>query len=56
MVEKLEQRRRLLMINGLRRDDAIEQAANEVVADWGLNIKSATLISWWANPKRLRHR
>ena len=53
-VAQLDRRRRELMIAGQSRGDAIQQAAREIAGGYG--VSAATLISWWANPGRLRRK
>jgi hypothetical protein len=53
-VAQFDHRRRELMIAGQSRDDAIQQAAREIAGDFF--VRPETLISWWANPGRLRRK
>jgi hypothetical protein len=53
-IAQFDCRRRELQAKAVPRDDAIWQAAREI-AD-GYLVGPATLISWWANPGRLRRK
>jgi hypothetical protein len=53
-VSQLDQRRRELQAQGVSRDNAVQQAADETAPNY--YVTPATIISWWKNPERLRRK
>ncbi|MGE0060914.1 MAG: hypothetical protein AB7T86_02420 [Xanthobacteraceae bacterium] len=53
-VAQFDSRRLELQAEGLRRDDAIQQAASEIAPNY--YVDPTTVISWWRNPARLRRK
>jgi hypothetical protein len=51
-VAQFDRRRRELQTEGKPREEAIQQAADEVAGNYF--VRPATIISWWANPGRRR--